>query len=226
MKQRIWEIDYFRGIAIILMVIFHLIVDMRDFHSYSFEYQSGFWYYEGKLSAILFIYIAGISSTLNRRSTRHGIKLLAAAMLVSGATYLFSPATYVRFGILHLLSLSILMSPILMRLPSAILGALAAALLLLPRLLEQLTNDSGLLLPLGVTPAAFVSMDYYPLIPWLAVFVLGLLTGRHVYRDQQSILPAMAGANTLSKLGRHSLFIYLIHQPLMLALLALVLGRT
>jgi uncharacterized membrane protein len=205
------------------MVSFHLIVDLKDFHGFQVEYLSGFWYYEGKLSAVLFIFLAGVSSTLNRRPSFHGIKVLAAAALVSGATYLFSPATYVRFGILHLLAISILLSPILRRLPSAILGILAVALLLLPRSLDQITNDSGLLLPLGVTPATFASMDYYPLIPWLAVFALGLLTGRHIYRDQQSILPKLAGTEIISDLGRHSLIIYLVHQPLMLALLSLLI---
>lgn len=223
MKLRIWEIDYFRGIAIILMVIFHLIVDLKDFHGFQVEYLSGFWYYEGKLSAVLFIYLAGISSTLNRRATHHGMKLLAAAMLVSGATYLFSPATYVRFGILHLLGSSILLSPILVRLPSAVLGALTVVLLLLPRFLDKITNDSGLLLPLGVTPAVFSSMDYYPLIPWLGVFLLGLLAGRRFYARRISLFAPWKGAVSISWLGRHSLIIYLVHQPILLAVLYILL---
>jgi uncharacterized membrane protein len=151
------------------------------------------------------------------------MKLLVAAMLVSGATYLFSPAVYVRFGILHLLALSILLSPILMRVPSGALSILAAALLLLPRALDQLTNDSGVLLPLGVTPAVFSSMDYYPLIPWLGVFLLGLLTGRRFYARRISLFPLWKGANRITWLGRHSLIIYLVHQPVLLAALDILL---
>lgn len=225
MGQRIWEIDYFRGIAIVLMVVFHLIVDLKDFHGYSLEYQSGFWYYEGKLSAILFIYLAGVSSTLNQRAARHGIKVIASAILVSVATYFFSPANYVRFGILHLLGLSIFLSRILKWFPSIVLGVLSAILLFLPFLLDRLTTNSEVLLPFGVTPPTFASMDYYPLVPWLAVFILGLLTGRHVYYRKQSILPPIAGSNSFCRLGRHSLIIYLLHQPLLLALLSLLLGK-
>ena len=223
MQKRIWEIDYFRGIAILLMTIFHLIVDLRDFHNGSIQYLSGFWYYEGKLSAVLFMFLAGISSRLNRRAIKHGIKVLAAALLVSVVTYFFNSDTYVRFGILHFLGVSILLSPILQRLQALGQAALAIVLLVLPTWTDRLTVRSGLLLPIGITPADFSSMDYYPLVPWLGVFILGLLVGRHVYAQPSSRLPQWRGASGIAWMGRHSLIIYLVHQPILLALLYVII---
>lgn len=221
MKQRIWEIDYFRGVAIILMTIFHLIVDLKDFHAVPIEYLSGFWYYEGRLSAILFTLLAGISSGLNTNPLRHGLQVFAAALLVSIVTYFFNAEIYVRFGILHLLGVAILISPLLQRLSSRILGVLAAILLVLPLWTDQLRADSGLLLPVGITPSQFVSMDYYPLVPWLAVFLIGIILGRRLYCSKQSRLSQWRGVHHITWLGRHSLLIYLVHQPVLLAVLAI-----
>lgn len=224
MQKRIWEIDYFRGIAILLMVIFHLIVDLKDFHGFPVEYLSGFWYYEGKLSAVIFMFLAGLSSTLNRRPVKHGLKVLAAAGLVSVATYFFNPDTYVRFGILHLLGSAVLLSPFLSRLTAIGQAVTAVSLLLLPRWTDRLTENSGALLPIGITPSIYTSIDYYPLVPWLGVFILGLLAGR-LYAARSSRLPLWRGTAGLCWLGRHSLAIYLAHQPILLALLFVLMPK-
>jgi uncharacterized membrane protein len=222
MKERIWEIDYFRGIAIFLMVIFHLIVDLKDFHGFQVEYLSGFWYYEGKFSAVLFIFLAGVSSTLNQRATKHGVKVLAAGLLVTGVTFLFNSETYVRFGILHFLGVSILLAPILRKLSSVKLTVLAALLLVLPVWTDALTVGSGLLLPIGITPASFTSMDYYPLVPWLGVFITGMVLGQRWYAHKKSLLPQRRRLSKIAWLGRHSLILYLVHQPILLAMLYVI----
>ena len=106
--SRILEIDALRGVAIILMVIFHIIVDLTDFYGYHFQYLSGFWYYEGKAAAILFMLLAGVSSSFSRSAVRHGLELLAWGMVLTAVTWLFAPAMYIRFGILHFLGTSLL----------------------------------------------------------------------------------------------------------------------
>ncbi|MDU4959393.1 MAG: heparan-alpha-glucosaminide N-acetyltransferase [Sporomusaceae bacterium] len=222
MRQRIWEIDYLRGTAIILMVIFHLVVDLTDFYGFQMEYLSGFWYYLGKVSAVLFMLLAGGSSVLNRKPLPHGVRILAAAVLVSAVTYWFLPAAYVRFGILHLLGTCICLSAWLRRLPAWGLLLLAVAMLALPYWLDGLAVESGLLLPLGITPAVFSSIDYYPLIPWLGVFLLGLLAGRRLYSRPQPRLRQWPGTKGICWLGRRSLLIYLLHQPVLLASLYLL----
>ncbi|MCG0276295.1 MAG: DUF1624 domain-containing protein, partial [Thermosediminibacteraceae bacterium] len=63
---RIVELDLFRGIAIVLMVIFHAVFDLSYYFGMDIDYTRGFWYYEGKLSALMFMAIAGISSCFSR----------------------------------------------------------------------------------------------------------------------------------------------------------------
>src|SRR5665647_1682285 len=107
-SNRIWEIDLIRGIAIILMIIFHLIVDLKDFYGYNLDYFRGFWYIEGKFSAILFMLICGVSSTLGRNNIRHGLKVFIWAMILTAVTYIYNGSCYILFGILHFLGISLL----------------------------------------------------------------------------------------------------------------------
>lgn len=221
MRQRIWEIDCLRGIAIIMMAIFHLVVDLKDFYGLPLEYLSGGWYYEGKVSAILFIFLAGVSSRFNRQTLRHSGRVMAAALIVSLSTYLYNSATYVQFGILHFLALSILINPILQHVSSYVLIIIAVVLLSLQIWTERLTDASGFLLPFGITPPTFTTIDYYPMIPWLGVFIIGMAAGR-IYIHPRPLLPQPRGVSGLCWLGRHSLIIYMLHQPVMLAVLFLL----
>lgn len=222
--ERIWEIDLGRGIAIILMAVFHLVVDLKDFFRLDIDYLSGFWYYIGKLSASLFIFLAGVSCTLNKRSVRHALKVLAGALLVTIVTLFVDVAAYVRFGILHLLGVSILGYRFFSRIPSAGLLLIALVAVLLGPAVAGLAVKTSLLLPFGMMPAGFHSMDYYPLFPWLGVFLGGVAGGRVLYPSRKSLFRPIAGTGWLCGLGRHSLLFYLAHQPVMLGILWLVLG--
>ena len=82
-NRRIWEIDFLRAVAIILMAAFHTIYDLNEFAGMNVEYLNGFWYWEGKTSALLFIFLAGISSGLSKNTVRRGIKVLVFAMAIT-----------------------------------------------------------------------------------------------------------------------------------------------
>jgi uncharacterized membrane protein len=217
-KQRIKEIDFVRGIAIILMIIFHLIVDLKDFFSYHLEYLQGFWYIEGKCSAILFIFLCGISSTLSHSSTRHGIKIFTWAMILTTITYFYNPDFYIRFGILHLLGISLLSASVLGRLPRVWLLLLSVTSIIIGLFFVQRYTSSPYLFPLGLQTNTFASLDYYPLFPWCGIFVAGILAGRIVYAPRQPIVSKHL-PKPITWLGQHSLAIYLIHQPILLSLL-------
>ena len=165
-SSRIWEIDFFRGIAILLMVVFHLIFDLAVFYGYTLNYMDGFWYYEGKLSAIMFMAIAGVSSTLSVHDFRRGLVVFACGMLITLATYFYDPQTYIRFGILHLLGSCMMLFPFIKNLKSGWLLVAGTIAIASGQWMAQLTSSSSLLLPFGVTPAGFTSLDYYPLLPW------------------------------------------------------------
>lgn len=235
-KKRFWEIDFIRGIAIILMVVFHLIVDLKDFYAYDLEYLTGFWYLEGKLSAILFILICGVSTTLGHKSTHHGIITFLWAMLLTVATYFFNKNCYILFGILHFLGASLLSAHFMNKLPLIWLSLLSGSSIILGTLWGQRFVATPYLFPLGLTTNTFISLDYYPLFPWYGVFVFGIILGKLCYRNEnrnhhQVSLPSAnlitkLGSTKFSKgiiqLGQHSLAIYLLHQPLLLAFLYLI----
>ena len=82
--------------------------------------------------------------------------------------------------------------------------------------------------PLGIHPASFWSVDYEPLFPWMGCVLIGMGLGEYLYHDglRQFVVPDIPGiiVQPLAFLGRHSLLIYLIHQPIIILLLAAVTG--
>lgn len=217
--KRIWEIDFLRGVAILLMIIFHLVVDLADFYHYRLNYMSGFWYYVGKLSAVMFLFLAGVSTRFNGQCLGHGIKILGWGMVVTLVTYVIYPSAYVRFGILHLIGTGLLLCYFLRN--SFGWGKFLLALMLLIGgvFAKKMEVTQEWLLPLGIAPAGFTSLDYYPIIPWGGVILLGSWAGSRIYKSPESIFKQEYNSNVLTYLGRRSLWIYLLHQPILLALL-------
>ncbi len=221
LKNRIPEIDLIRGVAIILMVIFHTVVDLKDFYQYDLEYLNGFWYFEGKTAAILFMLIAGTSSVFNKNSLKHGLLVFVWGMVLSVITYIYNPGTYIRFGILHFLGCSLITYPLLRTFRPLLLLVLAISAFWLGTIFSAILVSAPYLLPFGLTTATFVSIDYYPLFPWYGVFLLGVAVGKIVYPKPKSLFPLMEYTN-IRFLGQHSLLIYLVHQPILLSVLFII----
>lgn len=223
-SRRIWEIDFIRGIAILLMILFHLIVDLKDFFGFQVEYLQGFWYLEGKLSAILFMIMCGVSSTLGRSTMQHGIKVFTWAMLLTAVTYIYNPSCYIRFGILHFLGISLLSAGLIRRLSSVWIFILSFVSILIGISFSERFVSNPYVFPLGLMTNTFISLDYYPLFPWYGVFLFGIIVGKIGYDDKVSLIQRpIPPFKNISWLGQHSLAIYLIHQPLLLSLLYLIL---
>jgi uncharacterized membrane protein len=209
------------------MIIFHIVFDLAYFYNWPLDYLQGFWYYQGKSSAILFMLVSGISSTLSGKPTRRGLIVFAAGMLITAATYLFNPSVYIRFGILHLLGFGMLIAPMMAKLPAWLLTVAGTALIFAGSWADGWTVSTFWLLPLGIKPAGFASLDYYPLLPWLGIVLFGMATGKLLYTNRQPLWPSAAASisvRVLSCLGRHSLLIYLIHQPILLLTFSLLLS--
>jgi len=221
MPVRLWQIDFSRGVAICLMASFHFVFDLNYYWDVPVSYQSGFWYYVGKLSAILFTFIAGVSASLSSRHIRRGLVVLGWGLMISLATYLLDPQTYIRFGILHMQGSCMLLFPLLKNLRPAWLAVTGTAVFFAGKWTAELTGPA-FLLPLGVMPTGFQSLDYYPLLPWAALFLYGAALGKLGFGDQaprSQPQPQPFWARPFSLAGRHSLAIYLIHQPVLIGLL-------
>lgn len=222
MKNRIWEIDFLRGIAISLMVVFHIIYDLKEFFQYDIEYSQGFWFFVGKSSAVIFMLVSGISSNFSRNNLQRGGKIFIYGIGITLITFFYNPKTYIRFGILHLLGISNIIYHFICKGRSFFLYITSFVLILLGRALVGKSTISPYLFPIGLVTKEFTSLDYYPLIPWFGVFLLGAALGKTIYKKKQSLFPFQLKACPLSYIGKHSLFIYLVHQPIIIGLLYLI----
>ncbi|MCX7668382.1 MAG: DUF1624 domain-containing protein [Atribacterota bacterium] len=238
--MRFWEIDFFRGCAIITMVIYHLLYDLYSFGSLQIELFRGFWKVFQVATASTFLFVAGISlflsySRLATRGTppsffrylRRGLTIFGWGMVITLFTYSALGEWYVRFGILHCIGVSVIIGYVFLVLPNAIPAVLGGILCFLGgALLSSRTFPFSLLLPIGFVPHGFKTVDYFPLFPWLGVVLLGIAFGKQFYREYHRQFPfpnwgEIAPVQVISFLGKHSLTIYLLHQPVLIALLFL-----
>ncbi len=231
--QRIWEIDFLRGLSIILMVGYHLLFDLgefggvRKFLGFSTDLSSAAWTAAQYFFAGLFIVLSGISSTLSRSNWRRGLKLLAVSLAVTAATYVFESTSAVYFGILQCLAVSIFIYGAAFEKAGPAAGAAWGALVIglgaaLPVLKKAMPVRFDWLLPLGIHSPSFSSFDYFPLIPWLGVFLIGAALGKSVYAAKRNLLPWRWPETFINAAGRHSLLIYIVHQPVILGVLYLL----
>ena len=222
-KIRYGEIDVLRAVAIVLMVLFHLVYDLKEFAGVDIDVQGPFWFWIGKTSALLFIFASGLSSGLSRSPVSRGLKVLLFGLGITVVTFLFMRDQYVRFGILHFLGVAMILSPLLLRLPSWTLWVLASSSALLGFWFKEQVIKTSLLIPLGLMYEEFGSMDYYPLFPYLAVTILGLLAYRHLYAKRpKPLVSFQLNSQLIRWLSRRSLGIYLVHQPIILLIIFLV----
>lgn len=228
--------DAARAVAIVMMVVYHLMFDLDYFGGYPIESTSGFWARFADATAGTFLFLVGVSLAISysRASAGNrslfpkyllrGIRILAYGMVLT-AVFLFLGMGVVAFGILHLIGVSIILAYPLLRYRYAnlFLGLFIIAVGVYVRI-EGFSSESPWLLPFGVVPENLAMPDYRPLLPWFGVVLLGLFAGNVVYGGgrRPALFAGKAPAVTkpLLPLGRNSLFIYLIHQPILVALLA------
>lgn len=234
MDERYAEIDLLRTLAIVCMIVYHAAFDLAFFHDFPLDPTAGGWFLLQRFTVNVFLFVVGASFAISygnmERSgvgtwaflikyAKRALFLLACATGISVVTFLFIGDAWIRFGALHLIGTAILLLPLLMPLRegTAVIGAGILMLsLLLPR-----SSGSILLLPLGVPPLSFVSVDYLPLIPWMAPILFGTALGNALYNRRllRHRLPEHRWITLIALPGRHALAIYLLHQPVILALL-------
>ena len=230
MKKRIWELDAFRGICIIGVVIVHLIFDLVDLYGIvKWEYPAWFAFIKD-WGGILFILLSGICATLGSHSVRRGLVVFACGMICTAVTWYmtkldFDPSIMIYFGVLHCLGTCMILWATYKNMPWWALllhGAVLAALgLYLDKLLMayELTVTNRCLMPLGLYWRGFASSDYFPLLPNLGFFLIGAALGKTLYKRKASLLPKVNEKNPILRAlrfcGKQSLWIYLLHQPVL-----------
>jgi len=228
-QRRLWQVDAARGFAVLLMIFFNYLFALNFLGIYRFEGGWLFWQLFPRAIGSAFIFIAGVSLVLSqrkwkrnfrRRNFSRGLKIFALGVLITLATLLAVPQQAIIFGILHALGLSIILSVFLTK--SRWLFPLAVLVLALGFALQFVRFDFYWLQWLGLIPADISTFDYWPLVPWSGFMFLGIWFGQRLFqrRVKKVAIPTMA--EPICFLGRHSLHIYLLHQPALLLLLQLL----
>ena len=234
-KQRIELIDALRASAIFPMIVQHLCYDLCAFCGapwYVFRNPvcDGIHYYCG----ILFVLLAGVSSNFSRSNILRGLKTLGAALALTLVTTLVGEP--VVFGVLHLLGSCMLLyglaQTLSRRVPrregraaaeKAAPVLCAGGILLTARFANGYPTTIPHLWIFGFVTPDFYSSDYFPLLPWIFVFLLGVWAGGIIRAGRFPRWFYEVKAPRLALVGRHSLLIYLVHQPVLYGLV--MLGR-
>lgn len=228
MKKRIWELDALRGLNLLWMIVIHFLYDLT-FLFPLLQWTMPDWYLAlVRLCSVLFILISGICVTFGKNSVRRGLTVLGCGMVITAVTVglavtgLCDSGIIIYFGILHCLGLCILLWPLFRKCPGWVLLLVGTAQVLLGKYLDSVYLDTFWLVPFGVVFHGFVSSDYFPLILNFGIFLWGAGLARYLYRDKTTLFPKVKEylpIRFLEWCGRHSLLIYMLHQPV-LALLA------
>lgn len=231
-RSRIHLLDELRGLCIVLMIAFHTFYTLAAmFHiSWANELLTFFTPIEPFFAGI-FIALCGFSCRLSKNNWKRGGLLALVAVGISAVLWFCMPSQMIWFGVLHCLAVCILLFAathrLLDRVPT-VLGLVLCALLFVctwfvpwyqggffgvpgfsltwPTAWEQY----AFLMPLGI--GRVYSADYFPLLPWLFCFLFGSYLGQ--YHKKLPKFCRRLHVRPLAFLGRHSLIVYLIHQPI------------
>ncbi len=231
--SRFWEIDLLRTIAIVGMITFHTLDLLYFFDLYPTNMLYGpWWWWIRRVNAGMFIFLAGVALTITySRGKRmsgfmlRGLKIFGWGMALTLITLLISRTEYIRFGILHFFGIAFILVPFFLRFRfiNLILGI---ALLAIGVYLWGTSFDFPWLLWLGLRPHHFYTLDYFPLLPWFGLFLVGMFFGKILYPQGNrrfnihEFNDPVTSALTFP--GRHPLVIYLAQWPTVIGVLLLL----
>jgi len=221
------ELDALRGAAVLLMIAYHALFDASFFFASPLPGNLNSWTWLARVTATLFLLTIGIVSVISWQRTpqqrrwpkalRRAAIIFAGGMVVTLATWIAVPSAPVIFGILHLIGASALLQPLFQRLSvwNILVGIGAFCI--------PVAEGNWFTLPFGFPPAGFVSVDYYPLIPWFGIVLIGMGLGKMLYLPARSpslqLFASIPYPTWLLWCGRNALLLYFLHQPVLLAVL-------
>lgn len=234
-SARIDALDLARAAALGAMVLFHVVFDLELFGLVSpgTTMQPG-WRWLAYLTAGSFLFLAGASLWLAhgagigwRGFWRRLAMIGAAALAITAGTAIAMPDRFIFFGILHAIAAASLLGLLWLRLPVLVLVIGGIAVLTLPQLARFAALDAPWFWWTGLQATGLRSVDYVPLFPWFAPFLFGLAAAKLMARAgiwaRLARWKAPRALAPLIRAGQHSLILYLVHQPVLIALIWIML---
>ena len=240
---RFVELDLLRGMAILVMVFLHVLWDLdyfgfmpldRDIYQFQVIIPTLFFILMGICLVITTNKKHGFSNKeLRTHLLSRGLWIFGLGMIITIATLLFMPDRPIFFGVLHCIGFSIILSIPLLRLKKYNI-AIGFAIIIVGFVMGFYpVQDANLIsLIIGIHPAniGHLTIDYFPLFPWFGASLIGVGLGNLLYKDgkRQFRFPDISRYKPIalfSWLGKHSLTIYLIHQPIIAGILGYIIPK-
>ena len=231
-NDRIWELDALRGVCILCVIAVHLIFDLGFFIGLDLHLPA--WYvFIQQYGGVIFVVLSGCCATLGSRSFRRGCIVFACGMLISLVTfgmYRLGMATrdvIVWFGVLHLLGVCMMLYPVYRRLPTPALAAIGIVLVVAGYLDRRDRRAGEIPVPAGpyFTRASPQATIFRSCRIWAGTCSVPSSAGPST-RTKKRACPARSEIAAIARFfcwcGRQSLFIYLLHQPIVYGLLELI----
>lgn len=250
-KSRASELDFLRGLSIFLMILQHLAFDIRymiGIDVFAFIESNWFDAFLQPIFLCIFAGVSGICCVFSRNNVFRGLKLLGISIALTIITYIatfkFGFSCLILFNILHLLAICIIIYAVIelvekkysvdSRRINILIGFIAACIGVMGKRMGcyDYLYESWWLLPIGILVKGMPSMaDWLPFFPWASAFFIGTLLGRNEYKTRESLLKGTwfdrnivwkKISSVFEYIGRHSLVIYVVHQPIVLGLVYLI----
>ena len=229
--ERVASIDALRGLAIVAMIVYHFAFDLRYFGLTRADFENDpFWLTARGAIVTSFLLLAGISAVLAdragigpRRFARRIAVIALCALAASAASYALFPQTFIYFGILHCIAVSLVIARPLVR-HATIAVVAGCAVIVAGLLFSHPWFDARQTSWIGFTTHKPPTQDFVPLFPWLGVVLLGIGVGHALVAMRFGPVRALERAPRLLRtMGRHSLVIYMVHQPVLMSFVWLAL---
>ena len=231
-------IDGLRAIAVLAMIVYHFAWDLGFFNIVDpFIVNSGLWKTFAVSIGSSFLFLSGISFWLSsysginfKKFFKRFLILISAALLVSLGTYQADPNTFVFFGILHLLSACTLLGLLIYKMPSILIILIGLSIIVFEPYLISDFYEPKYLAWTGLFSGSTGSVDFYGFIPWSSAYIFGLGFSKIIFKikGEGIWITNFLFLNTTKNLmfiktffwmGRNSLLIYLIHQPILMGII-------
>lgn len=235
--DRFLELDAFRGLLVFLMIGYHFLFDVDFLVAEIINFQSEAWFWFARSIAFFFVLLVGVSLSLHsfRKGLnpfnekiiqiKKGIFVLGIGFGITIVTQLFFPGYTIWFGILHFIGIGIIFSIPFVKKPIVSLF-LGLGIIILGSVFYSFLLSFKIM---ALFPFSFKTFDYFPLFPWFGVLLVGIFLGGFLYplgkRRFSFPFEKNNSLNCLAFVGKNSLLIYLIHQPILVLIVSILFGK-